>query len=102
MKNYNLPSWDLNTETNSRNFCNVKIEKNRSQIPISNENSAKVSKLRKKISKLLDSRKPNDEIGVPITKFYDVNLNENNDFNNNQTGYCITEILPKVGVNPKN
>lgn len=74
-KHYNLPSWELNTESNSRTFCNVPEER-KCPKTAGNESSKKVSKLQSKIKKMHDSRKRWDEVSIPITRFYDENLNE--------------------------
>jgi len=117
IKYYNLPSWELNKETYTRNFCNVPLQR---ECPKTAGDDAKrkVSKLRNKITNLLESRKHKDEICIPVARFYDEELNEINltesnvlkqekvikkNFSGNKKiyGYCETEVLPKVHVRVK-
>lgn len=65
IKTYNLTRFDINSDFNSRKFCNIDDDLN-----MKNDNN-----LKKKIRKLLDQRKHKDEILIPPTIFYDENLN---------------------------
>ncbi len=75
IKHYNLPSWDINKESITKKFCNVKEEKECPKTA-GYDSIRKVSKLRTKITKLLESRKGTDELEIPILNFYDEDLKE--------------------------
>jgi hypothetical protein len=65
IRNFKLTRFDINTEFNSRKFCNVHEDYNGK-----NDNN-----LKKKIRKLLEQRKHKDEIMIPPSFYYDDNLN---------------------------
>jgi len=84
IKTYNLTRFDINSDFNSRKFCNIDDDVN-----MKNDNN-----LKKKIRKLLDQRKHKDEILIPPTVFYDDNLN----IVKNAKDY--KQILPKIANHP--
>jgi hypothetical protein len=84
IKNFNIIRFDINSESNSRKFCNV------------NEDYVKNdSNLKKKIRKLLEQRKHKDETLIPPSYFYDNNLNILTDARN------YRELLPKLSNSPR-
>ena len=65
IRNFQLTRFDINSEFNSRKFCNIPDD-----YSIKNDNN-----LKKKIRKLLEQRKHKDEIMIPPSLYYDNNLN---------------------------
>lgn len=65
IKSFKLTRFDINSEFNSRKFCNVPEDSS-----IKNDNN-----LKKKIRKLLEQRKHKDEIMIPPSLYYDNNMN---------------------------
>jgi hypothetical protein len=84
LKTYPLTRYDINSDFNSRKFCNVDDNTN-----MKNDNN-----LKKKIRKLLDQRKHKDEILIPPTIFYDENLNLV------KQAKEYKQFLPKIGNHP--
>lgn len=83
IKNFNYSRWDINTEINTRKFCNVNEPDS-----VNGDNNLKL-----KIRKLLDQRKHKDEIVIPPYEFYDDNLNVVVEANK------YRDILPKLNNN---
>lgn len=65
IKTFNFTKFDINSEVNSRKFCNVAEE-----YSLKNDNN-----LKKKIRKLLEQRRHKDEIIIPPSLYYDSNIN---------------------------
>jgi hypothetical protein len=80
MKNVKITRFDINSEFNSRKFCNVPEDNS-----LKNDNN-----LKKKIRKLLEQRKHKDEIMIPPSLYYDNNMNLTVQARN------YREILPKL------
>jgi hypothetical protein len=84
IKTYKLTRFDINSEFNSRKFCNVSEDHN----TLKNDNN-----LKKKIRKLLDQRKHKDEIMISPSLYYDGNLNLITEAKN------YRNLLPKLNSN---
>ena len=81
IKNLKLTRFSINTDFNSRKFCNV-----------SNNDVAKgENDLKKKIRKLLEQRKHKNEIMIPPSLYYDPHLEKELDASR------YRELLPKIG-----
>ena len=81
MKTMKLTRFDINSEFNSRKFCNV-----------SNDTALKgENNLKKKIRILLEERKHKDEIMIPPSLYYDNYLEKELDAKN------YRQLLPKIG-----
>jgi hypothetical protein len=65
IKNSKLIRFDINSDFNSRKFCNVAED----------HNAKSDNDLKRKIKKLLNQRKHKDEIMIQPTAYYDDNLN---------------------------
>ena len=65
LKNFSMTRFYINTEFNSRKFCNVADDPS-----LKNDNN-----LKKKIRKLLEQRHHKDEMMIPPSLYYDHNLN---------------------------
>lgn len=83
IKNYPPTNYCINGDVNNRKFCNVSEESD-----IKGNNN-----LQRKIRKLLDQRKHQDEIFISPTVYYDDNLNVIQDARN------YKELLPKLMTN---
>ena len=81
MKTMKLTRFDINSEFNSRKFCNVSHD-----TALKGENN-----LKKKIRILLEERKHKDEIMIPPSLYYDVYLEKELDAKN------YRQLLPKIG-----
>lgn len=80
MRTLKMTRFDINSEFNSRKFCNVSNEKS-----MKNDNN-----LKRKIRKLLEQRHHKDEIMIPPSLYYDANLNHELDARR------YRELLPKI------
>ena len=80
IRNNNYTRWDINSDFNSRKFCNIQENND-----VNSDNNLKT-----KIRKLLDQRKHKDEIVIPPYEFYDENLNIAYEANK------YRDILPKL------
>lgn len=80
MRTMKLTRFDINSEFNSRKFCNVPQD-----YTTKNDNN-----LKKKIRKLLEQRHHKDEIMIPPSLYYDANLNTELDAKR------YRELLPKL------
>lgn len=65
IRNIKITRFDINSEFNSRKFCNVPED-----YSLKNDNN-----LKKKIRKLIEQRKHKDEIMIPPSLYYDHNMN---------------------------
>lgn len=83
IKNYPPINFCINGDVNNRKFCNVSEDSD-----IRGDNN-----LQRKIRKLLDQRKHQDEIFISPTLYYDDNLNVVQDARN------YKELLPKLMTN---
>jgi hypothetical protein len=81
MKTMKLTRFDINSEFNSRKFCNVSHD-----TALKGENN-----LKKKIRILLEERKHKDEIMIPPSLYYDNYLEKELDAKN------YRQLLPKIG-----
>jgi len=81
MKTMKLTRFDINSEFNSRKFCNVPHD-----TALKGENN-----LKKKIRILLEERKHKDEIMIPPSLYYDNYLEKELDAKN------YRQLLPKIG-----
>ena len=81
MKTMKLTRFDINSEFNSRKFCNISHE-----TTLKGENN-----LKKKIRILLEERKHKDEIMIPPSLYYDKYLEKEIDAKN------YRELLSKIG-----
>ena len=81
MKTMKLTRFDINSEFNSRKFCNVSHD-----TALKGENN-----LKKKIRILLEERKHKDEIMIPPSLYYDIYLEKELDAKN------YRQLLPKIG-----
>ena len=81
MKTMKLTRFDINSEFNSRKFCNVSHD-----TALKGENN-----LKKKIRILLEERKHKDEIMIPPSLYYDNYLEKELDAKN------YKQLLPKIG-----
>ena len=81
MKTMKLTRFDINSEFNSRKFCNVSHD-----TAVKGENN-----LKKKIRILLEERKHKDEIMIPPSLYYDNYLEKELDAKN------YRQLLPKIG-----
>ena len=79
MRTMKMTRFDINSEFNSRKFCNVANE------TMKNDNNFK-----RKIRKLLEQRHHKDEIMIPPSMYYDANLNYELDAKR------YRELLPKL------
>jgi hypothetical protein len=86
LKNYNLTRFEINTEFNSRKFCNIADDPS-----LKNDNN-----LKKKIRKLLEQRHHKDEMMIPPSLYYDNNLNLVVDAKN------YRELFPKLNSGGSN
>jgi hypothetical protein len=80
VSSFRYTRFDLNSDFNSRKFCNVSDD-----TLVKNDNN-----LKKKIRKILDQRKHKDELIIPPTYYYDDNLNLVTDAKK------FREVLPKI------
>ena len=80
MRTLKMTRFDINSEFNSRKFCNESNEKS-----MKNDNN-----LKRKIRKLLEQRHHKDEIMIPPSLYYDANLNHELDARR------YRELLPKI------
>lgn len=85
IRNYKLTRFDINSDFNSRKFCNVPEDRN-----AKNDNGMK-----RKIKKLLSQRKHKDEIMIQPTAYYDDNL----EVKYNASQY--RDILPIISTRSK-
>ena len=81
MKTMKLTRFDINSEFNSRKFCNVSHD-----TALKGENN-----LKKKIRIFLEERKHKDEIMIPPSLYYDNYLEKELDAKN------YRQLLPKIG-----
>ena len=81
MKTMKLTRFDINSEFNSRKFCNVSHD-----TALKGENN-----LKKKIRILLEERKHKDEIMISPSLYYDIYLEKELDAKN------YRQLLPKIG-----
>lgn len=81
IKNLRITKFDINGDVSSKKFVNVPEDNN-----FRNDNN-----LKKKIRKLLDQRKHQDEIFISPTSYYDNNLNIMYDAKD------YRDLLPKIG-----
>ena len=72
IKNLKLTRFDINNEFSNRKFCNVSREES-----VKNDNN-----LKRKIRTLIEQRKHKDEIMIPPSMYYDVNLENEIDAKN--------------------
>ena len=79
MRTMKMTRFDINSEFNSRKFCNV-----------ANETMKNDNNLKRKIRKLLEQRHHKDEIMIPPSMYYDANLNYELDAKR------YRELLPKL------
>jgi hypothetical protein len=86
LKNFNLTRFEINTEFNSRKFCNIADDPS-----LKNDNN-----LKKKIRKLLEQRHHKDEMMIPPSLYYDNNLNLVVDAKN------YRELFPKLNSGASN
>ena len=81
MKTMKITRFDINSEFNSRKFCNVSHD-----TALKGENN-----LKKKIRILLEERKHKDEIMISPSLYYDIYLEKELDAKN------YRQLLPKIG-----
>jgi hypothetical protein len=81
MKTMKLTRFDINSEFNSRKFCNISHD-----TALKGENN-----LKKKIRILLEERKHKDEIMISPSLYYDIYLEKELDAKN------YRQLLPKIG-----